>query len=449
MPPSRAASRPSRGTIAASAQAAQTAAGLQQQLPLPVSLPMLPPTKTKRPNTGGRLARPDGDSPGADETQWSTQGAPTPSEPTDAQRDPPRTRLLRTVDEKPTAPRLQDLFPRDSASIEKVVTFWDPGSTWPGHALADLHGPGVGEVGSTRLVHGESMRSFALIHHTLVDTRDGQTCAILHVEAQASDAASADVALMLLERSDHAVVLTGGAAEHRDLPRRLQDFCRQAAWRGPQVQFVSPADKPSRADRLRKTSWPRSVRVNVLEAASETNPGWLVALLERVAEDLPLQGLDKPAATAVKVLAPAADDLLRLEPRARNATPAMPAPGSAGVARPDDAACEQALTVASLAPGFTASALIDTHAGSPLALRGDERQAQAGVASALQMWAGYADETLDACRNELVWTVGAMHHIALPVEGQPGLLLLSMVDREFGDVSRARWQLAVARNAFM
>lgn len=412
------------------------------------------PLKPQRQKPAGRSSRLADETADPDETQWSSQlPLPVQSDLTEPATEANRTRLLRTGDDKPTAPRLQDLFPQEARSIDRVVTFWDPGSTWPAGALSDLHGPGVAEPGATRLVHGETMRSFALIHHTAVTTSAGELCAVLHVEANPADVASADVALMLLERSDHAVILSGGNNDHRDLPRRLHDFCRQAAWRGPTLQFVAPQDKPSRADRLRKTSWPRSLRMQVLELTPAYDTGWLALLLERVAEGVALEGVVRPAqAPAVRVLVPSQGDQLQLVPpppprataqRTLHRRPTTPIPQ-----RPSPGSCKQALAITGFSPGFAGSAVIDLYAEGALAVHGDPRQTQAGIDSALQMWASYADDTPGAPLSELVWTIGPIHHLVMPVQDQPGLLMLAMIDREFGDLARARWQLAVARNEF-
>ncbi|MEO8298153.1 MAG: hypothetical protein ABI574_10150 [Burkholderiales bacterium] len=405
-------------------------------------------TKPKR-SQFGRPSRFAADAQEREESTWSSHAAlPAPAlDLVEAAHENPRTRLLRTADDKPTAPKLLDLFPRETRSIDGVITFWDPGNTWPVGALGDLLASGtagVTEHGSTRLANAETQKTFALIHHTTVPSASGQLYAVLHVEASAAESASADVALMLLERSDHAVVLTGGAAEHRDLPKRLQDFCRQAAWRGSTLQFIAPQDKPSRADRLRKISWPRSLRVLVHEMPTEFSTGWLTEVLARVADGaLALPSRAMPAGDAAEPTAVTLDKAIATytdEPLATLAAPESPP-------RPGSQACTQALDVAALTPGLAGAAVIDAYTQIVVAHQGDLQRTEAGVHNALQMWNGYANDGEQRVLSELVWTIGPIHHVVLPVPQHPGLLLLSMVDREFGDLARARWQLDVARNA--
>jgi hypothetical protein len=369
---------------------------------------------------------------------WSGQTLAPPMDLVEAALDGPRVRLLRTQDDKPTAPKIKDLFPRETRSIDRVITFWDPGNSWPSNALADVATPGAPEYGAVRLVHTDGQRSFALIRHLCVEDEQGQLCAVLHVEASTADLASADVALMLLERSDYAVVLTG-SAEHRDLPRRLQDFCRQAAWRGPTLQFISPPDKPGRADRLRKISWPRSLRVQVLELAPLTSPGWLVGVLEKVAEGMRFPALPRAAEDAAARQQAASDGADLPPPR----KPSEPLPE-----RPSATRCTQALQVAAIAPGLAGAAVIDFYTQTALARQGDAKPTDVGVRTALQRWHAETEHGDPQALDELAWAQGALHHIVLQVPEHPGLLLLGVVDAAAGDVSRSRWQLGVASNEF-
>lgn len=404
-------------------------------------------SKPKRHSSNGRNSRFADDDAPREDSVWSGLNSVLPTY-AETPPDAPRARLLRTADDKPTAPKLQDFFPRELRPIDRVITFWDASNTWPKNALSDLCGEGVHEQGATRLAHTEGDRTFALIHHTVIESAEGLLYAVLQVEASPLDSASADVALMLLERSDHAVVLSGGSAEHRELPRRLQDFCRQAAWRGPTLQFISPQDKPSRADRLRKITWPRSLRVQVVDMLPDITPGWLVRTLDRLLDDVEFPRLVRPASLPSSgPLGPApglqvnSDELAALplpEPLSAEALAALPE-------RPLANACEAALGVAALAPGAAGLAVLDVYTQAVLARRGDPQLTEAGVRSALQLWSAQScDDEESTGEPELLWSSHSLHHIVLPVPAQPGLLLLGLIDRNHGDVQQARWQLTVA-----
>lgn len=397
--------------------------------------------KSKRSTAGARSSRFAEDDADREDSIWSSLNSVAPPLGEPAGNEPPRVRLLRTSDLKPSAPRLQDFFPREPRAIERWVVFWDPGRSWPAHALADLAGEGGRAPGATRLAHAEGERTFAVVHHTLLQGDDGRLLGVLHIEADAADAASADVALMLLERSDHAAVLTGYSSEYREVPRRLQQFCGQGAWRGPAMQFVIPQDKPSRADRLRRVAWPRSMDVRVVEASFSRAPGWLAPLLERVT--------DSPAFRSSGRMAP-------VPAQAALDTPALPLPAPFAdealaelPARPALEACARAADVAALAPATLATAVLDACSHAILGATGDTADIEAATRIALQLWGAGARETAPSLPlDELLWQGRERVLLAQPLPEHPGLLLVSSFDREHADfdLRQARWQLAVARH---
>jgi hypothetical protein len=247
------------------------------------------------------------------------------------------------------------------------------------------------------------------------------------------------------------VIVTGSSAEHRDLPRRLQDFCRQAAWRGPVLQFISPQDKPSRADRLRKISWPRSLRVHVVEMLSDNTPGWLVRTLDRLLDEVAFPGLLRPTpllaagplgpAPGLQVAQEALAGLPMPEPLSGEALNALPP-------RPAPPLCEAALDVAAIAPGTAGLALIDAYTHAVLARQGNAQLTEAGIRCTLQLWGEQLRTEGESPDDaELLWSTPALHHLALPVPEHPGLLLLGLIDRNHGNVQQARWQFNVALHA--
>lgn len=404
--------------------------------------------KSKRNASSGRASRFVEDDAPREDSIWSGLHSVLPPV-SDTPPDVPRVRILRTPDQKPTAPKLQDLFPRETRPIDQVLTFWDPSGTWPPQALSDLCGSAVVSHGATRLAQAETDETFALIHHAALESDDGRLYAVLHVEANPLDSASADVALMLLERSDHAVVLTGGSAEHRELPRKLQEFCRQAAWRGPTLQFISPQDKPSRADRLRKISWPRSLRVQVVEMLPDTTPGWLSRMLDRLLDDVSFPGLVRPHGThgtapVASAAAEAVDPLDQLplpSPMAPEALAGLPA-------RPDASAARAAATLAEQVPGALATAVLDACSQALLARAGNGTLIQKGVEGALRRWGALpTDGALPELAEPLTWQQTGLQFLATPVPRHPGLLLLGVFDRPACDLHLARWQFTVASHA--
>lgn len=395
-------------------------------------------SKSKRTPSGARSSRFAEDDALREDSIWSGHSiSPSLGE---TGNEPLRTRLLKTTDAKPTAPRLQDFLPRESRTIERWLTFWDPGRSWPHHALADLCGEGVSAPGTTRLAHADGERTYALVHHTVVLADDGRLCGILHIEADALDAASADLALMLLERSDHATILTGYSSEYREVPRRLQQFCGQAAWRGPVLQFMIPQDKPSRAERLRRVAWPRSVEVRVTEAPSHRAPGWLAPLLDRACDGASFRRLRRHGPAA---LAPVETPQLPLpEPFAAEALAELPE-------RPALEACAAAADIAGLAPAAIASAVLDACSHAILGAVGDTDAIETATRIALQLWGAAAHESAPSLpTTELRWQGRERLLMAQPLAAHPGLLLVATFDRDDAafDLRHARWQLTVAQH---
>lgn len=396
-------------------------------------------SRSKRNVSGARATRTTEDEASREDSIWSGLHSVSPALAETAS-EVPRVRLLRTTDPKPTAPRLQDFYPREPLPIDRWLAFWDPGRSWPGSALADLVGDGVRVPGATRLAHAEGERTFALIHHTLVQAGDGRLYGVLHIEADAADAASADVALMLLERSDHAAVLTGYSSEYREVPRRLQQFCGQAAWRGPMLQFVIPRDKPSRGDRLRRVAWPRSLEVKVVEASSGRSPGWLAPLLDQVAgaavfQRSRLHGAAVPSRAA-------GPDLPMPTPFTDDALAELPA-------RPALDACARAADVASLAPATRATAVLDACSHGILGADGETADIEVATRIALQLWGASVRDTAPSMpTEELIWQGRDQIVIAQPVAEHPGLLLVAAYDRDDAtfDLRQARWHLGVSRH---
>lgn len=391
--------------------------------------------KSKRSPSSARHSRFADEDATREDSIWS--GPHSVSPPIgDINNDLPRVRMLRTSDTRPTAPKLQDFFPRETRPVGRWLVFWDPGRTWPKQALADLVNEGEPGPKATRLAHADNEQTFALVHHLLVEAADGRCYGLLHIEADPKDDASADVALMMLERSDHAIVLTGHSSEYREVPRRLQQFCGQAAWRGPTLQFVTPQDKPSRADRLRKVSWPRSINVRVVEARGDAGHGWLAPLLDRLTDST----LFSRPAVDPRPVEPAAPDLPLPAPFTEAALAELPP-------RPPIAACAAAVEIVALVPAATAVAVLDACSHAVLASAGDSEPVASATRIALQLWGARATETAPSLpTEELAWRGAGPQHLALPLPAHPGLLLVLALDPAEADfdLRQARWQLAVA-----
>ncbi len=346
------------------------------------------------------------------------------------------TRELRTRSPSPAAPRIESLFSRDGAPPQQTIVVWDPGRVWSTFSLTQLGaGPGVPRLHRV-LLRQEGVREplAEFLVTWLPSGSEAKGWGVVEVLTAPGDPLGTRIALTLLEQADRAVLLAGGAGD-KDLMRRIGDFVRSAQWDGPSLLMISPADKPSRADRLRRGSWPRGLRVHVLEVFASPEPGWTQQLLSMVlgdgaaAEDDD-RGSPGPAPRSAPLPAGACAGLREL-PHAN---------GSAdGNADPQRAA----LALAARAPGVLACALLDAADGEVLASLGPAQVANDAARCAARMWQAQGDA---APATELGWSTPTCHHVVLPVWQPQPQLLLAVADREFGEPASVRWHLAVARN---
>ena len=403
--------------------------------------------------------------------------------PSSLPADPPTTvpvstRELRTRAETPSAPPVQTLFSRDSVQPQQTVAVWDPSGSWPGFSIAQLALAAHGRISEISLMQEQGTEPVAMLRSTVLPTPSGQPLGVVEVDASFADNRGLSVALTLLEQADRAVILAGANGD-KDLIRRINDFVRADAWRGPALLLVSPADKPSRADRLRRATWPRGMKMHVLELFSVNDPGWsqqLISLVTGFASGEPTVpgAMDdgpadaeaprpEPAPPVVPAKAAPAPVPTPAHARSAAAAPVVPPPAVSPAlaplvvtsALPDVSATvmNRVLRVLSMGVGVTACAVVaieDARVLSVQAQTEDQLTLLEGAARAgCALWRAHRALGAGQPLLELSWGSPTHHHLALPVPRQPGLLILACVEREFGDLGAARWQIAVARNQWI
>lgn len=410
--------------------------------------------------------------------------------PSSLPADPPTTvpvstRELRTRAEVPSAPPVQTLFSRDSVQPQQTVAVWDPSGSWPGFSIPQLALAAHGRISEISLVQEQGTEPVALLRSTVLPTPSGQPLGVIEVEASFADQRGLSVALTLLEQADRAVILAGANGD-KDLIRRINEVVRADAWRGPSLLLVSPADKPSRADRLRRASWPRGMKMHVLELFSVNDPGWSQQLISLVtgfasgeptvpgADDAPDDNTPAPspapparpvaAATAPMPVpspapalqkGPAAPASTHVSAGAASSPPVPAAPPTPAPVAPEfpDAMADRVLGVLAMGVGVTACAVVAVEDGRLLRvhrLAADAPSLLDGAAKAgSALWRAHRALGAGQPLLELCWSEPTHHHLALPLPRQPGLLLLACIEREFGDLAAARWQAAVARRQWL
>jgi len=233
---------------------------------------------------------------------------------------------------------------------------------------------------------------------------------------------------------------------------------------------VSPTDKPSRAQRLRRLSWPAGLRIHVLELFRSNAAGWSGQLIEQVTalgtgtpsadpQEIPLNRSKTPRSpmAAQRPAGPTSSPAPRSAGSRHHGSHGQALlPGGMAVATterpatrtgtPADAVSAMALSLASAAPGVCGCALVDGRDGTVLARQGQADLLQDSAAAACRLWSAYRDTMSDPALEELSWNAGGHLNLVLPLKSQPELLLIAVVDREFGDPAQSRWHLAIARN---
>ena len=412
-----------------------------------------------------RTPSPSSPTPPPDDPRSAAWAGPS-SLPADlATTVPVSTRELRTRAEMPSAPPVQTLFSRDSVQPQQTVAVWDPAGSWPGFSIAQLALAAHGRISEISLMQEQGTEPVAMLRSTVLPTPSGQSLGVIEVDASFADNRGLSVALTLLEQVDRAVILAGANAD-KDLIRRINDFVRADAWRGPSLLLVSPADKPSRADRLRRAGWPRGMKMHVLELFSVNDPGWsqqLISLVTGFASGEPTvpgpAPVDEPEAADLPVPAPKPAPVPAPAPAPVKAAPSPASPPPAPVAAspaPVDvspAVMERVLGVLSMGVGVGACAVVAIEDAQLLGMksRGHEPLAllQGAARTGAALWRAHRALGAGQPLLELSWSGPHHHHLVMPLPRQPGLLLLACVEREHGDLSAARWQLAVARRQWV
>jgi hypothetical protein len=353
------------------------------------------------------------------------------------------TRELRTTDEKPTAPRLELLFRHGNVPPEQFVVVWDPARNWPGFAIHALAALGTGELTEVRMRQEGQAEPLLILEYTLFKPEPGSV-GVMQLHAAPDDPVAVRLALSLLSQASRAIVLAGSALD-AEWVHHVRTQLPDHQWSGPPLLLVSPSDKPSRAQRLKRLSWPAGLHIDVIELHKSNAAGWSSQLIEQgIAMDTDARSEDRQEIPLNRSKKQA-----HLSASVAPQNPAVPTPSHLPrSAVPADAVSASALALVAAAPGVCACALIDSRDGTVWAQHGQTDLVQSSAAAASCLWSAYGNTASDSTLNELSWNAGSHLNLVLPVSAHPGLLLMAVVDREFGDPAQSRWHLAVARNHF-
>lgn len=343
----------------------------------------------------------------------------------------------------PSAPPLAHLFEREGGvRPAQCLVLWEPAHNWPHFSIAHLVTGETPVISELRLRREHAEQPLAVVQHTVLATPDGNDLGVVWVRAAASDPLAAHVAMTLLEQAERPVVLAGGTND-RQVERRLAEFLRTRKWAGQDLVAVSPTAKPSRSERLRRLSWPKSMRVHVLEAYASEDGDWSLQLVARLCQNAELAAAARERAAEGTSRQP----LLDVAPQdADSVTDAAAMPATIATDLVDAASAQAALNVAAATPGVLACSVTDYTRDQQIAVAGDADLVDTAAHDLVQLWRSQERLELSEPVSELLLSRPTQHHIAFPIDRCPGLLLTAVVSREFGNLERARWQLGVALN---
>lgn len=412
---------------------------------------------------------PDTDPGEAPPGPWQVLEGPATASGTTHAR--PGERVLVCRDSAPLAPKVSELLGVHMPPLGQVLAIWDPHCLWPVdvlHRLAETHG---GSPGTTRLRHAEQAHAFAQAHHWHGAVSGGYL-AVIHLQGRDDGSLSAPIGLSILEAAQVAAIVTGSGSD-RDLPLKVDAFCRRAAWRGPLVQLLSIQGKQARADKLRRLPWPRSFKTRLTSYTPSRDRPWLADCLRQLDPDFtlatPVPALDAtpPRADSLSTAAAApeterpvlvcpppistmpahATSLRALIVHATTAYREEAAKDGGQAAESDEMpapsaeALSESLACAHLCAGFHGVAVVTPASGVLVRTSGDLATVQDAARALDDFWAQPADDTRDLSlrrSNQLL--------LAAAVPRRAGWWLLGVGEIGQAEWSQLRWQLQVAAN---
>lgn len=368
------------------------------------------------------------------------------------------------------------LFGRDAPPPARIVVVWNLGSepwTSPLEALAADPYQGDSRITEVRLRREHDTVPLCVIE--AVRRRDAPDLAdttpslgLLQIQSAARQPAALRIAMALLEAS-HCAVLRAGNADTATVQAALTGLLRHQgarAWRGGARVWLHPGGDAAHPGLPATLRWPPDLVIRTDDPDGWTHGDRCAAPWQHLAA---WAGFDTAPASPHDTASPGASTapchpLIETELTPKKAartptdvhahrTPAAatrprrgPAPDVAPSAATAPAGTDAALALITQAPGAMLAALVDGRDGQVLARHGggDGLERIAALASALAQ--AHAAQPGAETLHELSWSSALCHHLVLPLRQHPGLLLLTAVDREFGDTAAARWHLALARN---
>jgi predicted regulator of Ras-like GTPase activity (Roadblock/LC7/MglB family) len=348
----------------------------------------------------------------------------------------------------------------DLDTASRLITLLDPTGAWASAVIKALSDAGGQPVERLHLREQATLRTLAMIERTTLVRRHEDTLKIYHADVRAPGRDSAEVPVVLMERSHMTTVIVGALAPHAidTLLASLHEATHLPSWRCPNLLFMLPPNAVWITNKISAVAWPQRLHVHVLsETMASASSVWnaMLGMWNHVKSQ---PGWEPGSASA----APPADAAFpfRVSDITRAAAPgaaslpisaaAAAAPPLVRISRPvlDPARAKQALAEMLTLDGLLGCAVVDGTTGLVLAreLREDQPVDMdlAGAACAQVLRAhrlaarsmGLSEHT-----EEVMTSAGARQQVLRTVSHFPELFLVVLLDKQRTNLALARFKL--------
>lgn len=342
-----------------------------------------------------------------------------------------------------------------------AITVFDPVRTWAPALLKALSDSGAQPLERLALRDALGMATLATVERTRVVRRGEPTLNVYHVDVPSGVGDSAAVPLVMMERSQLAVVIVGPMHPESvtGMLELLLAATHAASWRCPHLLFVLPPAAVWIANRVSGMGWPQPLKVTVLnESLGSTSAVWnaLLGIWNR-AKDAPPWAPVPPLAQPIE-LPP-----IHVEPTPAEALPTIRL-DRAPVAAPPSASqmldpldlqrASAVLLDLLLHEGVIGCALVDAGSGLPVV-----RQVRDTPALDIDRVAAAATQVLRTHRvaaresgfaepvEEIMVCAGSRQQLIRLLPGRPGLFVCAVIDSQRGNLALTRYKLLEVERA--
>lgn len=165
----------------------------------------------------------------------------------------------------------------NSDGTSHAITLYDPMKVWAPAVIKALSDASGQPIERLHLREQPTMKTLALIERTRVVRRFDDTLKIYHADVRVLERGTAEIPMVLLERSQLGAVIVGpmhsSAVEH--MMQQLVNASRAPTWRCPRLLFMLPPTDVWMADYITGLDWPARLTVSLVhDSLNNTSTVW-------------------------------------------------------------------------------------------------------------------------------------------------------------------------------